>query len=168
MVERPPPRPILDDFGMESILGQGANVDLVDPFSVAPGSPALHSVGGTPTSFNHAHAGMHSPTTSTTTMDQGQGQKSPLGTSTRPYVPRRSSNSIMGVMASPALSGSNNNNDNDNNNNGIQASSSSSSSSSTLAAPVMSSGESPNLLSQVPTFVKRKKSTDGDYFSSAT
>lgn len=161
MVERPPPRPILDDFGMDSILGPGGG-DAVDPLSVAPGSPPSPSVGVpaiySPTVYSPTMAeqqGQRQEQGQERGQGQGQGQGPPV--SPRPYIPRRSSNSIMGVISSPSGNG--------NGGSGSGSVASPSSSSAGVAGPSMSSDDSPNLLSQVPMFVKRKRSTELEGFS---
>ncbi|KXN91582.1 Protein phosphatase 1 regulatory subunit 37 [Leucoagaricus sp. SymC.cos] len=102
MVERPPPRPINDEFEIDGILSQG---------------------------FDPIDGNVPFPTTE-------QPSKPPP----RPYIPRRTSSSIMGVI-SPALSGNaspdSGGNDSGNGN-----------------------GGSPHALAHVPTFVRRTRSTD--------
>lgn len=149
MVERPPPRPILDDFGMDSLLGPA---DGLDPLGVMPGSPPSPSVGTpaiySPTYNHYSPTGVEQqqqPQPQQQGQGQGQGQKSPV--SPRPYLPKRSSSSIMGVMASsPSGSGGGS---------GVASPSTLS-----VAGPSTSRGGSPNLLSQVPMFVKRRRETE--------
>ena len=127
MVERPPPRPISDDFEIDGILSHEYNpIDGNTPLSPPPpsvGSPPPHI-------STFGNSGLTSPITE-------QPNKPPP----RPYIPRRTSNSIMGVI-SPTLSGN--------------------------ASPIVvgngngsgnGNGGSPHALAHVPTFVRRTGST---------
>ncbi|KAF9444503.1 RNI-like protein [Macrolepiota fuliginosa MF-IS2] len=153
MVERPPPRPIHDEFGVDGFLGPG--LDTLDPTPMnVPLSPPPPSV-GTPTIHSPGFSngfGLSSPT--------GEQQKPPP----RPYIPRKTSSaSIMSVISpsvgspgpglqSPASGG-----------NGVGMATSPS-------PPVVgsASGGSPNALAHVPTFVKRVRSVDSGGTSSGS
>lgn len=136
MVERPPPRPIHDDFGVDPLLGDEIDGALLN----APLSPPPPSV-GSPSISSPIFANNSGPTSSI-----GEQQKPPP----RPYIPRRTSstsNSIMGVI-SPTLG----NIGSTPQNLGLPEA---------LNSPVVGSGQgSPNALTHAPAFVKRTRSLD--------